>query len=101
MVCVSLLTVKLCDTDGAAAYVLLPACDAVMVQVPPPMSAADEPETVHTLAVADLNVTARPELAVAERPIVEFATWVPVIAGKVIVWLFSTTKLVPTAGAAA
>src|SRR5262249_30614419 len=63
----SLLTVKLCVTDGAALYTLLPAWSALIVHVPvstrwtvPPLV------TVHTSGVVDENVTGvRPELAVA------------------------------------
>jgi hypothetical protein len=36
----------------AAAYVMLPVCEAVIVQVPAPTNDAVLPETVHTLGLA-------------------------------------------------
>ena len=48
MVCVPALTVKLCVTGVAAAYWLLPACDAVMLHMPAPLNVAVEPETEQT-----------------------------------------------------
>jgi hypothetical protein len=44
-------TVKLCETGVAGAYVLLPVCEAVMVQVPAAAKLAVLPETVQTLVV--------------------------------------------------
>jgi len=79
----------------------LPACEAVMEQVPPVSNDAEVPETVQMVGVVEANLTARPELAVADRARVEPASCVPVIAGKVIVCVSRTTKLLPTAGAAA
>ena len=49
--CAARFTVKLCDTGDAAAYVELPACEAVMVQVPCVSRVAVVPETVQTEAV--------------------------------------------------
>jgi hypothetical protein len=49
IVCATLITSKLTGTDVAAAYVLFPACDAVMVHVPLPVIVTVEPETLHTL----------------------------------------------------
>lgn len=46
---------------------LLPGWLASMVQVPAPNSVSVVPLTVQTLAVADVNDTARPEVAVAIR----------------------------------
>jgi hypothetical protein len=59
------LTVKLCETGVAAAYVLLPACEATMVQVPAVANEAVVPDTVHTLVVDEAKATVNPELAVA------------------------------------
>src|SRR5271157_2790819 len=68
MVCAigAALTVKLCETGVAAAYVLLPACVAWIVQAPAAMNVAVVPLTVQTLAVVEAKDTVRPELAVAE-----------------------------------
>jgi len=71
------------------------------VHVPAASIVAVEPDTEQTEAVLELNVTASPELALAESASFAPTVCVPVIAGKVIVWLCRTTKLVPTAGAAA
>ncbi len=46
MVCVSLVTVKLCVTGGAAAKTKSPAWLAVTLTVPTPMSVSVEPESV-------------------------------------------------------
>ncbi len=43
----------------------MPACEAVMLQVPEARKVAVLPETVQTLLVEEAYVTARPELAVA------------------------------------
>jgi hypothetical protein len=43
------LTVKLRETGVAAAYTALPACDAVMVQVPCAVNEAVDPDTEQTL----------------------------------------------------
>ena len=45
----------------------MPACDAVIEQVPAAMKLAVAPETVQTLAVVEAKLTARPEVAVAVR----------------------------------
>lgn len=60
-------TVKLCVTEVAALYVLLPACDAVMVQVPADTSVSVVPLTVHTGVVVEVSCTLKPDVAVAER----------------------------------
>ncbi len=52
MVCGSPLTVKLCEAV-AGAYVLLPACEAVMLQVPAATNVAVFPETVQTPVVEE------------------------------------------------
>jgi hypothetical protein len=59
------LTVKLCCTCGAAAKEVLPAWFALIVQVPAIRNVAVVFETVQTLVVADVNATAKPEVAVA------------------------------------
>ncbi len=65
IVWLALPTVKLCDTDGAALYVALPAWSALIVQVPVDTRWTVEPLTVQTPVVVELKVTVRPELAVA------------------------------------
>jgi hypothetical protein len=58
-------TVKLCETGVAAAYVLLPACEAWIVHVPADTNVAVVPLTVQMLGVCGMNVTVKPEVAVA------------------------------------
>ena len=58
-------TVKLCDTGVAAAYVAFPDCVAWIVHVPVVISVAVVPDTVHTEPVSDAKLTARFELAEA------------------------------------
>ena len=81
----ALLTVKLCETGVAAAYALLPACVAWMVQEPAATNVAVVPLTVQTLAVVDAKDTIKPELAVADS-----ARGVPTVCApgllNVIVW---------------
>ena len=72
-----------------------------MVHVPAAMKLAVVPETVQTVEVVEAKLTARPELAVAER-----ASSVPTVFGgilsKVIVWaLMETVRLCETGVAAA
>ena len=59
-------TSKLCEAL-AGGYVLLPACDAMMVQVPADTPVTVVPETVQTEVVLLANVTAKPDDAVAVR----------------------------------
>jgi hypothetical protein len=68
--CVPATTVKLWLTESGA-QVEFPAWLAVTVQVPVPTIVRMVPDTVHTTGVEELNVTGRPELAVA--PIVNGA----------------------------
>jgi hypothetical protein len=56
-----------------------------MVQVPAVRSEAALPERVQTAGVVEARLTAKPELAVAERAKFVPVYWVPVIAGKVMV----------------
>src|SRR5436190_24156962 len=59
-------TAKLCVADGAALYVASPAWSALTVQVPgPPKLTSLAPLTVQTCGVVVVNVTVRPEVAVA------------------------------------
>lgn len=67
ILCVACATVKLRLTDGAALYVLLPACEALMLQVPADTSVSVLPLTVQTKGVLELNSTPRPDVAVADR----------------------------------
>src|SRR5437870_1510679 len=62
-------TVKLCCTGGAALNAAFPACAAWIVHVPGATSVMDAPlvpPAVQTALVSDVNVTARPDDAVAE-----------------------------------
>ena len=65
IVWLALVTWKLCVTGVAAAQFALPACEALMVQVPTFTSVTVEPETVQTVLVVEANLTVSPELAVA------------------------------------
>lgn len=56
-----------------------------MVQVPTPTIVAILPETVQTLVVADVNVTARPESAVAFSASERVAKVMSLIAAKVMI----------------
>jgi hypothetical protein len=58
-------TVKPWLTAGAAAKLLLPACEARIVHVPAPASVTVVPDTVQTGIVVEVKATARPEVAVA------------------------------------
>src|SRR5271157_1206333 len=86
MVCAigAALTVKLCETGVAAAYVLLPACVAWIVQAPAAMNVAVVPLTVQMLVVVEAKATVRPELAVAESVSALLTVCIPGLA-KVIV----------------
>ena len=65
IVCAAFATVKLWLTVGAAAYPLSPAWLAWIVQVPDATRVTVAPLTVQTAAVVDVNVTGRPDDAVA------------------------------------
>lgn len=69
MVWDALLTVRVCETGVAAAYVVLPAWLAVTTQDPAPAMARDEPDREHTVDGLALKLTGSPELADAERVI--------------------------------
>jgi hypothetical protein len=58
-------TLKLCVTGVAAAQLALPACEALIVQVPTATSVTVAPDTVQTVVVVEVKLTARPEDAVA------------------------------------
>src|SRR5437879_5074537 len=100
MLWAALATVKLRITSCAAPKVAFPPWLAVMEQVPAAITVRVVPETVHTGVVVDAKVTARPELAVAER--VDGATpkVTPLNALKVIVCEDWTVKPCGTVGAA-
>lgn len=51
----------------------MPACEAVMEQVPPASKDAVVPETVQTEGVVEANATVSPEDAVADKGTVESA----------------------------
>jgi hypothetical protein len=76
---------------GAIAYVALPAWSALIEHVPVATSVTEVPETVQTLGVDEVKVTARSEEAVADIEIGlavnEFADKAP----KVIVWARALT----------
>lgn len=69
MVWDALLTIRVCETGVAAAYVVLPAWLAVTAQDPAPAIASEDPDTEQTPGGVALKLTGRPELAVAERAI--------------------------------
>jgi hypothetical protein len=87
MVCAMGLTVKLCVTMGAAAYTVLPACVAWMVQVPAASSEAVDPETVQMVSVVELRLTGRPELAVAVNATVVLAVWAGINTKVMVCWV--------------
>ncbi len=99
-----LVMVRLCSSV-AAFHSVLPACVALMVQVPVVWNVRVSPavpEVVQTLTVWDSKVTARPEEALALRVIGPSSS--RLLAGrpsKAIVWLpLAIVKLRSTAGAA-
>lgn len=59
-------TVKACPTSGAALKVLLPACEARIMQVPAFNNVTVLPLTVHTSALKVLKLTFKPDDAVAK-----------------------------------
>jgi len=68
IVCEAVVTLKLCTTFGAGAYVGLPPWLAVIEQLPALTSAIFTPftpETVQTRGVVEANVTTKPDDAVA------------------------------------
>jgi len=101
IVCVFRFTVKLCGTEAAAAYVVLPACAAVMVQVPPVTSVAVLPDTVQTPVVKEVYATAKPELAVAVRASVPPAVCAAIVPNVMVCVFRFTVKLCSTEAAAA
>ena len=72
---------------------LLPACDAVMVQVPAATRVSVVPLAEHVAVGLAVNSTVSPELAVAESVAVVPTVWVPSVEKLVIVWVCSTAKL--------
>src|SRR3954447_1139438 len=95
MVWLPLPTANACCTCGAALKLALPAWLASMTHVPTVRNDTVEPEIEHTdVAVASIvNVTGRPELAVAVTVYVGPATTAPAgaVDVNVIVWLPLTT----------
>jgi len=63
----------------------LPGWLACTVQVPAALSVAVTPETVQMTGVVEAKLTARPEVAVAERETDAPAVWVGIVA-KVMLW---------------
>jgi hypothetical protein len=61
--CEILVTSKLCVTGVAAAQFALPACVALIAQLPPATSVTVEPATEHTPGVVDAKLTASPDVA--------------------------------------
>ena len=80
------LTTKDWLTDGAAAKLAFPACEAAMVQVPEFTRVTVFPVTVHTLRVRELKLTGRPELAVALIANGEVPSVLVLRVTKVMVW---------------
>jgi hypothetical protein len=70
MVWVPWMTLNVLVTGGAAVYEILPACVAVMEQLPNVASINWLAETLQTAGVVDAKLTGRPEEAVASRGIV-------------------------------
>jgi hypothetical protein len=81
-----LLTVRVCETGVAAAYVVFPAWLAVTAQDPAPAIASEDPDTEHTPDGVVLKLTGRPELAVAERAIGDTPNVTDAGAVKVMLW---------------
>jgi len=67
--------------------VLLPACDAVMEQVPAVRKVAVVPLTVQTLVVVEAKLTVRPELAVAESVNGVPTVCAPGLAKVIVCWV--------------
>jgi hypothetical protein len=85
--------VKLCVTFVAAAYVVLPACEAVIEQVPTPSNVTEKPVTEQTDGVPDVSETVNPELAVGVK-VIGFGPNTTLASGaKVIVCGSLTRKL--------
>jgi len=80
-------TWKLWFTGVAGAQLLLPDCVAWIVQVPTETSVTVDPDTVHTGAVCELKLTARPEVAVALTGKAAVPNGSLGSAPKVMVWL--------------
>ena len=94
-------TAKLCTTDVAGMKFALPAWLAVMEHWPAASSVTVEPLTVQIAPVVEAYVTARPEVAVADRITGVPSTRAPGLA-KEIVWAGVgdvTAKLCTTPGA--
>ena len=89
IVCPALPTANDWLTLAAAAYDVLPACEARTVQVPTPTRVTIAPATVHTDAVVVVNATARPEDALALTANGAVPYVLPPSAAKVMVWLAS------------
>src|SRR5579863_2456580 len=94
-------TVKLRLTAAAAAYTSLPACVALMVQVPWVRSDASPLATVHTLSVSEVNLTGSFEVAVAVSFTLVSASTGVLMAAKVMVWLAGWTEKLRVTPAAA
>jgi hypothetical protein len=76
IVCATPVTWKVRVTFAAAAYVPLPACEAVIEHVPSATSVTDDPETVQTEPLFEANATARPLDAPAESDTGPWSIWV-------------------------
>jgi hypothetical protein len=100
IVCAAGFTVKLCVTELAAAYAALPACDAVIVQVPLVKKVAVVPKVMQTFAGDAAYKTDSPELAAAVK-----VNGVPTVCGaiapNVIVCVATTLNVCDTDAAAA
>jgi len=72
-------------TDAAAAYVPLPACAAVIEQVPTATSVTDEPETVQMLVLFEESATPSPLEALADSDTGPWSTRVSAGCANVIV----------------
>lgn len=94
-------TVTVKDTGDAAAYKPLPAWLAAIEQLPALTSVKVVPLTVHTLAVLEVSVTGRPDVAVATKaPGAVPKAWLPGEM-KEMVWApMATAKVLDTVVAA-
>jgi hypothetical protein len=87
-----------CVTGEAASQLVLPPCDALIVQVPVVSIVTVVPETVHTLWVSEEKLTVSPEVAEADTVKVPSCTnGTEPGPTKVIVWLAGATTSIPVA----
>ena len=102
IVCEAAPTLKVLDTTGAAAKLVLPGWLASTVQLPVLASNSVVPETVQTAGVLDTRDTARPEVALATRAGgVLPRVWLPGELKLMVCVMGATVKVLLTSAAAA